>query len=83
MLLWARFRSAQFDPFRSRQIQTGLTGKYDFKLRYVTDELHNTDPDTPPGFFTAAQQELGLKFEPTKDPVEVLVIDHIDRPSEN
>lgn len=63
--------------------QTGLTGKYDFRLRYDADEAHNTDPNAPPGFFTAVQQELGLKFEPTKARVEVLVIDHVELPSSN
>ena len=63
--------------------QTGLTGRYDFKLHYTSDEVHSTDPDAPPGLFTAVQEQLGLKFEPAKAPVEVLVIDHIEQPSEN
>lgn len=63
--------------------QTGLTGRYDFVLRYSSDEIHNSDPNAPPGLFTAVQQELGLKFESTRAPVEVFVIDHVERPSEN
>jgi uncharacterized protein (TIGR03435 family) len=63
--------------------QTGLTGKYDFTLRYNADEVHATDPNAPPGLFTAVQQQLGLKFEPVKASVEVFVIDHVERPGEN
>jgi uncharacterized protein (TIGR03435 family) len=63
--------------------QTGLTGRYDFSLRYTYDEAHTTDPNAPPGLFTAVQQQLGLKFEPTRAPVDVYVIDHVERPSEN
>jgi uncharacterized protein (TIGR03435 family) len=63
--------------------QTGLTGKYDFVLRYTADEAHSTDPDAAPGLFTAVQQQLGLKFEPAKAPIEVFVIDHVERPGEN
>jgi bla regulator protein BlaR1 len=63
--------------------QTGLTGRYDFSLRYTYDETHATDPDAPPGKFTAIQEQLGLKLDTVKAPIDVLVIDHIERPSEN
>ena len=39
--------------------------------------------DAPPEIFTAIQEELGLKLESTKAPVDVLVIDHVEQPSEN
>jgi len=39
--------------------------------------------DAPPDLFTAIQQQLGLKLESTKAPAEVLVIDHVEKPSEN
>lgn len=63
--------------------QTGLTGKYDFSFHYTYDEVHSTDPNAAPGLFTAVEEQLGLKFEPTKAPVGVFVIDHIEPPSAN
>lgn len=63
--------------------QTGLAGRYDINLCYTPDETKSTDPDAPPGLFTAIQDQLGLKFVPIKAPVEVFVVDHIDRPAEN
>jgi uncharacterized protein (TIGR03435 family) len=63
--------------------QTGLMGRYDFKLNYTYDEVHNTDPNAPPGLFTAIQEELGLKLESTKAPVEVFVVDHVENASAN
>ncbi len=63
--------------------QTGLTGRYDFKLRYAPDEARATDPNAQPGIFTAIQQELGLRLEPTKASTDVFVIDRVERPSPN
>jgi uncharacterized protein (TIGR03435 family) len=61
--------------------KTGLTGLFNVHMDYVEDALA---PDTPgPSIFTAAQQELGLKLESTREPADVLVIDHIEKPSEN
>jgi uncharacterized protein (TIGR03435 family) len=64
--------------------RTGLKGSYDFKLKW-TPEGHGGElpADAPPGLFTALQEELGLKLEPSKGPVRVLVIDHVERPTEN
>jgi uncharacterized protein (TIGR03435 family) len=61
--------------------KTGLTGRYDFTLKWSPDETAVTDE--APSIFTAVQEQLGLKLQPTKGPVEVLVVDSIERPSEN
>ncbi len=74
--------------------QTNLPGKYDFLLKWTPDETQfnqvgarmppsSDAADTPPGLFTAIQEQLGLKLAPAKAFADVLVIDHILRPSEN
>jgi uncharacterized protein (TIGR03435 family) len=63
--------------------QTGLTGRYDFKLRYTYDDSDNPETNAPPGLFTALKEQLGLKLEATKAQANVIVIDHVERPSEN
>lgn len=77
--------------------QTGLgPARYDIVLRWMPDssqpQLGDPEPnaqrradnaDAPPDLFTAFQQQLGLKLEPTKAPVEVLVVDQVKKPSEN
>jgi uncharacterized protein (TIGR03435 family) len=62
--------------------KTGLTGRYDFKLLWTADDAPATDSD-PPILFTAIQEQLGLKLEAAKEPVPVLVIDHVDQPTPN
>jgi uncharacterized protein (TIGR03435 family) len=61
--------------------KTGLAGTYDFKLSYAPAN----DPNSSlPDFFTALQEQLGLKLQPEKIPVDFLVIDHADKiPTEN
>ena len=59
--------------------ETGLTGKYDFQLAFAPD----LGDATGPSLFTAIQQELGLRLESKKGPVEVIVIDSAQKPSEN
>ena len=70
--------------------KTGLTGRYDFDLAWTPDEiqfdglgLRETPESTNPGLFTAIQQQLGLRLEAAKGPIEALMIDHVERPSEN
>ena len=66
--------------------RTGLDGAYDFSLKW-SNRTDAADPqDGAPGeptLFTAVQEQLGLKLVPTKAPVEVIVVDHIEQPSEN
>ncbi len=63
--------------------QTGLSGKFDFLLRWTLDEPQTNDPSAPPGLFTAIQEQLGLKLQLAKAPVDVIVIDHVEKPSDN
>jgi uncharacterized protein (TIGR03435 family) len=63
--------------------KTGLTGNYDVTLRYIMQPQPNAPPDTPPEIFTALQEQLGLKLEPDRAPLRILVIDHIERPTDN
>jgi uncharacterized protein (TIGR03435 family) len=78
--------------------KTGLKGLYDIKLQWAPERVSNAGPfqpgapiagpDTaadPSGLsiFTAVQEQLGLKLESTKGPVKVLVIDRVQKPSEN
>lgn len=62
--------------------KTGLTGRYDLKLRWTPDDAATTETDFP-DLFTAIQEQLGLKLEPAKEALPVLVIDHIDPPTPN
>ena len=78
--------------------KTGLTGRYDITMKWTNDESDSPVPSTgqpstaPPtrradffggAIFAAIQEQLGLKLEPGKGPVEIIVIDHIERPSGN
>lgn len=64
--------------------QTGLTGKYDFTLKWARDDAQpNADTKGLPGLITALQEQLGLKVESSKGPTDVFVIDHIEKPSDN
>lgn len=68
--------------------QTGLSGNYDVDLRFSVDSQRPRGSadglapaaDDAPSIFTAVQEQLGLKLEPGKAPVDRLIIDHIERP---
>jgi uncharacterized protein (TIGR03435 family) len=64
---------------------TGLTGTFDIHLKWAIDDLTGAPPGEPtgPSILTAIQEQLGLKLRSAKGPVEVLVIDHIEKPSAN
>jgi uncharacterized protein (TIGR03435 family) len=66
--------------------RTGLTGWYSLELRFSTQRsgaASDAAPDDAPEVFTALEEQLGLKLVPQKSKVPILVIDHIERPSEN
>jgi uncharacterized protein (TIGR03435 family) len=80
--------------FADRPIQdhTGLSGAFDIDLVWTPDRSPQRPPgasDPPPAdpnstsLFTALQEQLGLKLESTKGPVDVLVIDHVEHPTED
>jgi bla regulator protein BlaR1 len=62
--------------------KTNLKGLYDIKLQWSTELKAESSSDRP-SIFTALQDQLGLKLESAKGPVEVLVIDSVSKPSEN
>jgi uncharacterized protein (TIGR03435 family) len=61
--------------------RTGLQGAFDLKLQWTPGSA--ADDDAGPSIFTAIQQQLGLRLRSRKTPVEALVIDHAEKPSEN
>jgi uncharacterized protein (TIGR03435 family) len=63
--------------------RTGLSGRYKLSLKWTPDDRSATGDNSAPSLFTAIQEQLGLKLESTKGPVEILVIDHAEKPSEN
>jgi uncharacterized protein (TIGR03435 family) len=74
--------------------QIGLKQRFDFQLQWTPDETNQfplggpAEPpkppeETQPDLFTAIQQQLGLKLESTEAQVDVLVIDKVEKPSEN
>ena len=76
-----------FNPFAGRIVvdRTGLAGSWDFELTFAARGRGADAPADPdvPDFFTAVQEQLGLKLEATKGPVEVIVIDSVERPTED
>jgi uncharacterized protein (TIGR03435 family) len=77
--------------------ETELSDRYDFTLKWTPDESQfaqfrgtgavvptpTDDPKAPPSLYTAMQEQLGLKMGPAKFPDDVIVIDHVEKPSEN
>ena len=73
--------------------RTGFTGLFDVRLDFLPDESTPNVPPPPPdaasfnamspSIFSALPEQLGLRLEAAKGPVEVIVIDHVERPSAN
>jgi len=78
--------------------KTGITGRFDIHVEFsregtkmaamarmqpVDGGSSDSDSTGPPSIFTALQEQLGLRLEPAKGPVEVFVIDHVEKPSKN
>jgi uncharacterized protein (TIGR03435 family) len=73
--------------------QTGLKGEYDFKLTYTLDLPPNISPTallngqpidvSGPTIFQAVRQQLGLRLDGRKGPAQIMVIDHVDKPTDN
>ena len=77
--------------------KTGITGEFDLRLTFTPDRPDVPSPFAPvprsangaaaadpgPDIFIAMQEQLGLKLESAKGPVEFLVIDHVERPDAN
>lgn len=63
--------------------QTRLPGSYDFTLKWTFELTAETLPDAAPSLSTAMREQLGLRLDSTRGKAEVLVIDHVERPSEN
>jgi uncharacterized protein (TIGR03435 family) len=63
--------------------KTGLTGSYAYTLDWVrADRIPESDSNVP-SIFSAVQEQLGLKLESTKAPVEMIIVDHAEKPSGN
>lgn len=95
---FALARQLTFWTGRTVQDKTGLKGSYDFTLKWWFSPAPSgssaaasndqsvpaaSDPAGGPDLFAAIQQQLGLKLESGKGPVEIVVIDHVERPSGN
>jgi uncharacterized protein (TIGR03435 family) len=67
--------------------RTGRPGTFDVELQYAPDRLQIPGPNAPAvdpagvSVFTAVREQLGLKLESTRAPVDVLVVDHVERPT--
>jgi uncharacterized protein (TIGR03435 family) len=79
---WSMLLQSIVNAVRDRRVldRTGLSGRFDFDLTFR--QALSADPGEPGvDIFTAVQQQLGLKLEPAREPFEVGVIEHIERPT--
>jgi len=66
--------------------RTGLEGRWDFTLEWLPEPKPGAAPDPDaqgPTFLEAMHEQLGLKVEPARASLEVLVVDRVERPAEN
>jgi len=69
--------------------RTGIEGVYDFEFKWTADDMDSStsstsNGDPAPSLFTAVQETLGLRLQPQKVPVDIIVVDHVERvPAEN
>lgn len=63
--------------------RTGIEGEFNMKLAWTPEGENPNAPGSPPSLFTAIQEQLGLRLESKRTPVQVLVIDHAEKPGEN
>ena len=75
--------------------QTGLTARYDFRLKWTPDESQfavfgprastqpTDDPSAPPSLSTAMQEQIGLRLESVRAQADVFIVDHVERPTAN
>jgi uncharacterized protein (TIGR03435 family) len=89
--LFANLLSQRLD--RTVIDKTNLTGRFDFRLQWTSDVGENPlDPagnplpissQDAPSIFVAIEEQLGLRLKPGKELVEFLIVDHVEKPSEN
>ena len=89
----SKFTTAQFASVLSGVLsrpvldQTGMTGEFDFTLESPDINMARMPPPPEdfngPSIFTAIQEQLGLRLDPARGPIEILVVDQADRPIEN
>ncbi len=62
--------------------RTGLDGAFNLKLEWAPQTTRQST-DAGPSIYTAIQEQLGLRLRAEKTPINVLVIDHVEKPTEN
>lgn len=75
-------RSLSSEVGRTVVDKTGLTGTYDFIVKFAPDEMQGSN-DSEPSLFTALEEQLGLRLVSTKGLVDTIVVDHVEKPSAN
>ncbi len=63
--------------------KTSMDGRYNFELNWKQDDAPATDDSTAPPLFKALEEQLGLHLDAAKEPVQTLVVDHVEMPTEN